>query len=186
MNQTNNQRCKFIKWLFAGIAVPLLVGSVFAAPLPDDEKEINTEAGWSEVDLKNGVLIYHAPVIITQGSRRLESDLLTVWRDADGKLNKAIAKGKPARYQGLTDADPKSPILYASAETITWDAKNGKLILTGNAKVTQNGDVFTAPVMEYYMEENRVVSPKNEKGRTKIILQPRPGSELSLTGKSKQ
>lgn len=157
----------------------------FAATLPDDEKEIFTEAGWTEIDLKNGILIHHAPVVITQGSRRLESDLLTVWRDPDGKLNRAQAKGNPARYQGLVDAKPNSTLLRARAQLITWDAKAGKLILSGHAHVEQNGDIFEAPVMEYYFKENRVVSPKSQEGRTKIVLQPRPGSEFSLQGKEK-
>jgi lipopolysaccharide export system protein LptA len=181
MNQIRRQSYKFLGWFF----LTALSLGVTAAPLPDDQQEINVDAGWSEIDLKNGVWIHHKPVVVTQGSRRLESDLLTISRGTDGKVDKIVAQGNPARYQGLTDADPKSPLLHAKAQNITWDARNEKLILTGNAQVEQNGDTYSAPVLEYYLKENRAISPKNKQGRTKIVLQPRPGSELSLTGMSK-
>jgi len=180
------------KYIFALLfMVPLFLFSIrpsFAETLPDDQEQINVEGGWGEIDLQNGVFVLHKPVVVTQGSRRLDSDTLTIYRTKAGELEKIIATGNPARFQGLTKADPKSPVMHASAKNITWDAKAEKLILTTNAYVEQAGDIITGPLIEYYLKDNKVMLQQNQQhqGRTKIVLQPRPGSSLNLQGKSKR
>lgn len=171
---------RVIKKLSVVLFMLAMQNSFAVQTLPDDEQEINIEAGWSEVDLKTGIFTYHKPVVVIQGSRRLESDTLTISRGADGALDKIVATGNPARFQGLTEADPASPLLHASAGSITWKAKEQKLLLQKNAKVEKQGDVMTAPVIEYFLKDNKVVTQQSQQGRTKIVLQPRPDASFSL------
>lgn len=171
---------RVVKKLTLLLFIVAIQSSFAVQKLPDDEQEISIDAGWSEVDLKTGIFTYHKPVVVIQGSRRLESDTLTISRGADGGLDQIVATGNPARFQGLTEADPGSPLLHASAGSITWRAKEQKLLLKTNAKVEKEGDIMTAPLIEYYLKDNKVVTQQSKQGRTKVVLQPRPGASFSL------
>lgn len=184
----HRQNLNFLFLLFITGCCLFTIRSVHAESLPDDQEKINIEGGWGEIDLKKGVFIMHSPVVVTQGSRRLDSETLSVYRSQEGELEKIIATGNPAKFHGLTKADPSSPLMHAAAKKITWDAKAEKLILMNDAYVEQAGDVITGPMIEYYLKDNKVVLQQNQQqqGRTKIVLQPRPGASLNLQGINKK
>ena len=96
----------------------LLIGLLLLLPtltwaLPSDrQKPINIEADHAQMDDKIGVTQYKGRAVLTQGTLRIEGDIITFYYDADKQLKKAVAQGKPAKYQQFyATAKPLGPNL---------------------------------------------------------------------------
>ncbi len=169
-----------LKPLFAlgiiGIVLLMICTPVFANNAPDDEQQIAINADSFHFDNQTGIATYTDNVVATQGSRRLTGDRLEIYRNAQtGKIEKLIVYGKPAHYQGLTS--PDKPLLFAHAQIITYVIATKYLTLTGEAEVTQDGDVYRAAQIEYDGVKETVYSPPTEKRQTTIILKNRTSKE---------
>lgn len=147
----------------------LCYASVLFANTDDDTQPLSITSDEFHYDNQSGVATYTGSVVATQGSRKLTGDRLEIFRDAStDKLDYFIVYGKPAYYQGLTDAD--KPLLYAHAETITYKIPTNFLILEGSADVEQGGDQYTAARIEYDGIKETIYSPPSQSQQTLIIL----------------
>jgi len=162
---------KKASYYIVSIVLVITTPLAFANNTEDSKEPIEITSNTGSFDNKKGVALYTGNVKVTQGSRLLTSDNLELQRNAAGDASKFIAKGKPARYQSKTS--PDKPLLYAQADTIEYDVQKQVLYLIGNARVEQGGDVYSAPRIEYNQKDDIVNSPRNEQGRTTIIIQPR-------------
>jgi lipopolysaccharide export system protein LptA len=81
------------------------------------------------------------------------------------------AVGKPTqfRYQPTVD----KPRIDGIGNTIQYNAITAKVIVTGDAKFTQGGDVFTGQRIEYDLTSDVVRADGGEKGRIQFIIQPK-------------
>ncbi len=166
----------------------------FAWALPSDrEQPIEIEADHAQLDDEQGITQYKGRAILTQGSLRIEGDIITFYYDDDQQISKAIAEGDLATYQQVQTAG-EDPV-KAKALRMEYHAKAQKIYLIGKAEVKQTGDEFSGNRIEYDIAKNVVnmnsapveVAGKTQKsGRVHIIIQP-PGSKKksSTTKKTK-
>ena len=168
---------RYIKQSLQIISLALLLCSpVFAKTTPDDEQQIHIKSDSFHFDNQNGIATYTGHVLATQGTRQLTGDRLEIYRDPKtGQIDKLIAYGEPAKYQGLTA--PDKPLLFAHAQTITYWVATESLILTGQAEITQAGDVYRAAQIEYDGVKQTVYSPPSDQGQTFIILKNRTSKQ---------
>jgi lipopolysaccharide export system protein LptA len=138
----------------------------------DDALPITISSNGFHYDNIKGVAVYTGDVIAIQGSRKLTGDTLELIRNEKGNIAHIIMHGRPAQHQALTDIT--KPLLFAKANTIAYDPLAKYLTLTDNAWISQAGDEYTAPTIEYDVALQAVKSRANAQGRTTIILQPRP------------
>lgn len=162
----------FIIILLMSLAYPAF------ATTPDDQEPIIIESKMGEYDNKKGAAKYSGNVRVLQGSRELLADTLLVYRNENGKINKLVAIGEPAKYSGQTA--PNKPKLHAKAATIEYLAEQDLLNLIDNAEVSQDGDIYQSARIEYNIKNDTVTSPPSQDGRVKIILKPRSNSELKI------
>lgn len=158
-----------------------------AYALPSDrEQPINIEADHAQLDDKAGITQYKGDAILTQGSLRIEGDIITFYYDADKNLTKAVAEGKLAKYKQLHKEN--EPPVRAKATQMEYFAQSQNVFLLGQAEIWQNGDKLTGDRIEYDITDN-VANVKSgpvkigdkveqSQGRVHIIIQP-PNSRKS-------
>lgn len=146
-----------------------------AVALPSDRNQpIRIQADKANLDDRKGIAIYTGDVIITQGTIRLYGDKVTIYRDQIGDIKKLIALGKPARYQEKTD--PAKGIMRAYGLTIEYMAQREKIHLIKQAKVDQDGNIFTGDRIDYDLKTDLVnarAEDNSQSGRVEMLIQPR-------------
>ena len=82
--------------------------------LPEDQQQPIHVTADSAVQ-ENNIVTYRGNVLIVQGSIRIDADQVVIYHDK-GKLQKAVATGKPAHFQEQPEAD--GGLITGSANTL--------------------------------------------------------------------
>lgn len=129
---------------------------------------ISIESNNLELDQQQGLATYLGNVILKQSGKELLADKLVIYKNAQGKIDKVLAYGKPAQYTGTNKEEP----VFGEANKITFLPGNQDMILEGQAKLTQKKDSFTAPFITYNFQ-NKMIRSKSQEGiRPTIIFHP--------------
>lgn len=150
--------------------------------LPSDRDEpINIEADHAQMDDAAGVAQYKGDAILTQGTLRIEGDIITFYYDENKQLKKAVAEGKLATYKQVHK--PGEAPVRARALRMDYMAADEKIFLIGQGYVWQNGDEFKGNRIEYDIAKDIVFANSGPvevdgemqtSGRVHITIQP-PG-----------
>jgi lipopolysaccharide export system protein LptA len=143
--------------------------SLYALP-SDKDQPIHIISDNAHLNKKLGNSIFIGHVKLTQGTSILTTPKLTVFTDKKNQLQKALAEGAGTTYETITDL--KKPPFIATAQSIEYSPPDNKIILIGNAKTVQGSNSYSAPQIEYHIDQEMVVSPSSKQGRTTIIITP--------------
>lgn len=149
----------------------------------DRNQVIEIEADHAQLDDEQGISQYKGKAILTQGTLRIEGDIITFYYDEDRQLTKAVAYGKRATYQQV-EKQGEAPV-RAKAYDMEYHAKAQKIYLLGKAYIWQDGGEFNGERIVYDIARNTVdasggngrmtggnqVEPKKN-DRIHIIIQP--------------
>ncbi|MEW6354427.1 MAG: lipopolysaccharide transport periplasmic protein LptA [Pseudomonadota bacterium] len=160
-------------------AKPLLLVLCLLHPLPgaalstDKDQPINIEADSVDIDDRQGISIYKGNVIMTQGSMRLDADVVTVY-SPDRVVQKAVAEGNPARYKQRPDN--KDDDIRAKSQRMEYYADTEKLILLEGAHLWQEKNEFSGNRIDYDIKRDVVNARKAPSGkeRVQVIIPPKP------------
>ncbi|WP_263322172.1 lipopolysaccharide transport periplasmic protein LptA [Endozoicomonas sp. Mp262] len=157
--------------------VILMLPGIAAALQSDRQKPIEIESNSADLDNKKGISVYRGNVIMTQGSTRIEGDLITIYNDAHRKVTRVVAKGQRAYYEQQQENGKGK--LKAWGNTINYDAAGDRIELLQQGELTQEGDVFKGEKIEYNLKLQTVNASgqpagNGEKGRVIMVIQPRP------------
>lgn len=144
---------------------------------PDENQPIHIQSDSAEFDDKKGSALYRGHVIMTQGTRQLLSETLLIKRDQHGKIDSAIATGKPAHFQAQLSPEqpgqPEKPLAHGQANIVKFFPKENKIYLFENAELTQNENTIKGEAITY-STDSKVLSANPVAGkRTTVILAPR-------------
>ena len=153
-------------FLFLLLLFPIAVFSLSS----DQQQVAYLTAARATYNRKTHVSKYFGNIHFSQGTERLLADKLVVYDTKDNKVYKIVAFGKPAHYSVLPDG--KKHMLYASANKIEYYPQKHTAVLTGNAKVTQKGNIMRGPHIIYNMQKQTVLLHSSAKNRAKITFQP--------------
>ena len=175
----------------------LLIGLLALLPslavaLPSDrDKPISIEADHAQLDDELGITQYRGRAILTQGTLRIDGDIITFYYDKNKQLTKVVAQGKMAKYQQVQK--PGEDPVKAEALQMEYHAGGQKIHLLGQGFVWQNGSKFSGNRIEYDIARNIVnanakpvtVGNKVErtKGRVHFIIDP---NNQQISNKKKQ
>lgn len=151
--------------------VMLLALPLYGHALPSDANQpiklLADKATYSE---RTGVTSYSGNVIITQGTLRLTADDITVNLSQQRSINSAVATGRPATMQQIVTKE--KGLAKGQANKIDYNAVNGIITLTGNAKLDQNGASFAGNVIRYSLKAGDVEATAGGNQRVELILPP--------------
>lgn len=175
------------------IMVLLLTLPTLGWALPSDrEQPINIEADHAQLDDREGITQYKGDAILTQGTLRIEGDIITFYYDENKQIEKMVAQGKLATYKQIHK--PGEAPVRAKALQMEYYAGQQKIYLIGEGHVWQDGDEFTGNRIVYDIERNIVTANSEpvsvggetqKKGRVHIIIQP-PSSKKKPAPATKQ
>lgn len=155
------------------------IPSVVLALPQDREQPINIEADHAQLDDQTGVTQYKGDAILTQGTLRIEGDIITFFYDENRELEKAIAEGNLATYKQVHKEGDKP--VKAKALQMEYHANTQRIYLVGQGYVWQSGDEFRGNHIEYDIDKNIVIAnsqpvdvdgEKQSSGRVHITIQP--------------
>lgn len=176
-----------MRQLLINLVSLLVIFPCLSYALPSDrEQPINIEADHAQIDDKTGITQYKGRAILTQGTLRIEGDIITFYYDENKNLTKAVSEGKLAQYKQI-HKENEEPV-RAKAVQMEYYAQSQKVFLLGQGQIWQDGDKMTGDRIEYDITNN-VASVRSgpvklgekveqSKGRVHIIIQP-PSSRKS-------
>lgn len=177
----------FSIWMMSTFLLATFSQASQAAPV-DADKPVTIEANSAQMDDQNGLSIYSGNVTITQGSLQITAEKVTAYHEGNG-MSKIIADGNPAHYE-QADNGKDGPV-NASANTIDYLTDQRKIILTGNAKLEQQGNTVQGQKITYDMQRktgsaSSSSGAQKENGRVKMIFQPKSSSTPKPTTEVKK
>ncbi|MCX7891194.1 MAG: lipopolysaccharide transport periplasmic protein LptA [Burkholderiales bacterium] len=149
----------------------------------DSEKPVNVESDRLTADDAKKVSVFEGRVVVTQGTRILRADRVTIRRDADG-FTLAVAEGKPATFREKREGTADEWI-DGEAERIEYDGRKEFVELFVNARLSRDKDEVRGNYISYDQKADFVQvqnakeftpSPGRE-GRVRAVLQPKPKAE---------
>lgn len=160
-------------------SVMLLLAAPAEAQKVNIDQPITIEADRATISEKQGVSTYNGHVVLTQGSIKITADSIIVHHE-QGQLTHVTAVGKPVQYdqQGKTAEED----IRGQADTMEFFATEQRLLLIGEAKLSQGGNVFSGNQIDYDTRREVVSATVSESGtqRVHVTIQPRtlniPGS----------
>ncbi|QSX36708.1 lipopolysaccharide transport periplasmic protein LptA [Shewanella sedimentimangrovi] len=134
-------------------------------------QEVKIAAATQFADIKNKRVVYGGPVLLTQGSLKINAQELSAYTDEATGQRVLVAKGQPATYsQTLDDGREAS----ASANEISYNMDNRTMTLTGNAKIEQEGSQVSADKIVYDIEKQQLKADSSQKGDERVITIIKP------------
>jgi lipopolysaccharide export system protein LptA len=178
----------------------LLIGTVLLAALAgpgiaraeraDSEKPVNVESDRLTADDIKKVSVFEGRVVVTQGTRILRADRVTIRQDPEG-FTHAVAEGKPATFREKRDGTVDEWI-DGEAERIEYDGKKEFVELFTKARLNRDKDEVRGNYISYDQKADFVqvqnskefVPSPGREGRVRAVLQPKPKGDATSLPKS--
>jgi lipopolysaccharide export system protein LptA len=154
-----------------GLILSTLSGWALALP-EDRDQPIEINADTAVINEKENRARYEGAVVVTQGTLKLNGDLVDLSTNESGEVDSFIATGAPARFENLrreTDAEP----VRGRAAQIEYSYDTDLVVLTGDAEITTEDSVFAGPEITYALESGEVVASGSRSDRVNMTMQPK-------------
>jgi lipopolysaccharide export system protein LptA len=169
MTGTPSVLLRAVLWLTAWLAVP-------AAQALDagHDQVTQIQADHIEANQQTGIVTYRGHVSFSKGGIAIQADRIEV-RQRGEELQSVSAYGAPVRFRQQTD-DPRDEI-RGQAARVDYRADGREVVLRGQARLEQHGDVFEAATMNYQIDRSDLrAEGATGQDRVQAVLTPRrPG-----------
>jgi lipopolysaccharide export system protein LptA len=144
----------------------------------DREQPIQIEADKATIDNIKGIAIYEGNVIISQGSIQINAETMTINYSKSHDIEKAVATGKPARFQQRLDSGED---IKAKAKEMEYNALRNMLHLKIDAELRKgkNGKdnyISHAPRISYDTQRAIITADvyqgKSKNNRVRMTFNP--------------
>lgn len=157
------------KRFFIGLML-LITTLVFA--LPEDRGEaIEIIADNAVINEKQNQAKYSGAVVVTQGTFKIEGDVVNLKTNENGEVETVVAQGKPARFENMRRKIDKKPV-NGRAETIYYTYETDRVVLTGDATITSEESAFSGSEIIYDLDSGKVIASGNKSQRVNMTIQP--------------
>jgi lipopolysaccharide export system protein LptA len=165
---------KKIARLLAALGLSLSAAHVSA--LPEDQQQPIRVTADNAVQ-ENTTVTYKGNVVIVQGTIRIAADQVVIHHDK-GKLQRAVATGKPVRFQQQPDTD--GGLMTGHANTVVYYNTDQRVELLQDALVDRDQSTLKGQRIEYLMATKVLradgtasnQSNGSQPGRVEMVLQP--------------
>ncbi|MBS1215413.1 MAG: OstA-like protein [Proteobacteria bacterium] len=166
-----------------GLALAIPHGAL--AERADGDKPVNVESDRLTADDAKKVSVFEGRVVVTQGTRILRADRVTIRQDAEG-FTSAVAEGKPATFREKREGTADEWI-DGEAERIEYDGKKEFVELFTKARLNRDKDEVRGNYISYDQKADFVqvqnskefVPAPGREGRVRAVLQPKPKGEAA-------
>jgi len=159
----------------AYLTVSIVISIAFITPshaLKDDiEKPVHINADSVLFNKSKGFAVYEGNVTIVQGTLDIRAAKIEI-KAPNSEISMIIANGSPVSFQQKMD-DGK--LAKGKANRVIYQVKEKRIVLDGNASISQNNDKFTSNHIEYSTRNGELKAGDKKapgKGRVKAIFYP--------------
>ena len=149
----------------------LIAPLVFALP-EDREQPIEIAADNAVINEKQNQAEYTGAVLLTQGTLKLEGELVNLKTNEAGEVETFVSKGQPARFENLRRKTDKE-LVRGRAFTIEYSYDTDLVVLTGDAEITTEDSEFSGPEITYDLNTGEVTASGNRSKRVNMTMQPK-------------
>jgi lipopolysaccharide export system protein LptA len=147
--------------------------SLQAIALPSDKFAIvNIKADSGIYNFKTGVDIYEGHVKIDQGSTHILADKLITKKNAQHKIQEAIAYGYTDLAHFWTFPKENDEELHAFAKIIRFYPLEANTTLEQSVVVTQGKNRFQGELIHYNSADQIINLPASANGRAQLVYNP--------------
>ncbi|GAA0398261.1 hypothetical protein GCM10009133_03900 [Cocleimonas flava] len=167
VNKLNKTVCFFI----ASIALSTIVLSPVYALKDDIEKPVHINADSVLFNKAKGLAVYEGNVTIVQGTLDIRASKIEI-NAVNNEISRITASGSPVSFQQKMD-DGK--LAKGKANRVIYQVKEKRIVLDGNASISQNNDQFASNHIEYSTVNGELKAGDKKapgKGRVKAIFYP--------------
>ncbi len=140
-----------------------------AAQQPTGPVEVSADQATFEQDAGTGV--YRGNAELIQGKRRLNADIIRLFTE-NNELVRVEATGAPVRMVEGKEVN-------ARADKLVYDLEQRSLVLTGNARVTHQGNTFEGAKVEYNLDSRRVDASSEGDKRVRLVIPAKNAEQAS-------
>ena len=166
-SQAARNRSALGKALLALALTALTAGA--AAQQPTGPVEVSADQATFEQSAGTGV--YRGNAELIQGKRRLNADVIRLFTE-NNELMRVEATGSPVRMV-------EGKELNARADKLVYDLAQRSLVLTGNARVTHQGNTFEGAKVEYNLDSRRVDASSEGDKRVRLVIPAKNAEQAS-------
>jgi lipopolysaccharide export system protein LptA len=175
-----HNRCTTYQLLafISAVLVALVFPSTASAINTDSDKPIHIEAGKLVIKEKQGISYYTGHVKITQGTRIISGDSITI-HAKDSEISKIIIKGSPASF---SQKNEQNETTRASANQMVFYVKKDLLVMTKNAVFLQKDNVFKSEKISYNTATDVMMAGDKDAladERVKMTIHPKKDSQTT-------
>ena len=149
----------------------LIAPSVFALP-EDRDQPIEIAADNAVINEKQNQAQYTGAVLVTQGTLKLEGELVNLKTNEAGEVETFVSKGQPARFENLRRKTDKEPV-RGRALTIEYSYDTERVVLTGDAEITTTDSKFSGSEITYDLSTGKVTASGSRSKRVNMTMQPK-------------
>ncbi len=165
------QNNSFIKIFIASLLI--ITMSVTLALKSDVEKPVFINADSVLFNKNKGLAVYEGNVSIIQGTLKITAHRIEI-NAPNNEIQRITATGNPVTFQQKMD---DSKLAKGSANKLLYLVEGKKILMDGNAVISQNNDKFSSNHIEYSTKTGELKAGKNKnttgsKGRVKVIFFP--------------
>ena len=161
------QPTKPIKWLLYLLLTSMSTG--VHALTTDVEQPVQIEADQAVFDKSAGTATYSGNVIIRQGTLEIFASNIQI-NAPDNEIKNITATGKPVSLKQKMD---NGKLATGQANEMQYFVKDKRLILNGNAQLTQDKDTFASNHIEYLPDSGQLIAgTKGKTGRVSATFYP--------------
>ena len=155
------------------LAVLSLLPAVALAKKDDRNQPMDfTAKSTNAYNAPNTVTTLTGNVKLTQGTLLITGSEAKVYLDKDTQISRVVVTGNPAHIQQL---DENNNLMQGDAATLDYDNINGIAVLTGNAKVTQQGrGTFNGDKITYNTDTSLITGESGGDGLVHGTFLPKP------------
>jgi lipopolysaccharide export system protein LptA len=134
----------------------------------DSRKPIQIDADSAAMDDGEKRVTYRGNVILTQGTMRLDADMLTIQQEKTGNKGDILfANGRPAKFRQEVEGKPGAFVL-GRGNRIEYYSKSALLHLIGNASLTQDGNTIKSDRITYNRNKSLIQGGSAAKGKKRV------------------
>ncbi len=149
----------------------LIASSAFALP-EDRDQLIEISADNAVINEKQNEAEYTGAVLVTQGTLKLEGELVNLKTNEAGEVETFVSKGQPARFENLRQKTDKEPV-RGRATTIKYSYDTDRVVLTGDAEIITEDSVFSGSEITYDLDTGEVTASGSHSKRVNMTMQPK-------------
>ncbi len=157
--------------VIALIAITFIFTSSTYALKDDIEKPVHINADSVLFNKSKGLGVYEGNVTIVQGSLDIRAAKIEI-NAPGGQIKKITATGSPVKFQQKMD-DGK--LAKGQANRVVYLVESKRIVLDGNAAITQNNDRFASNHIEYSISNGELKAGNKKaagKSRVKAVFYP--------------